>query len=77
MAAVVDAATAQWLTDAYRDYRAVLHRLSLDGPNERVVEAAPHAAQRARIQRIWSATLARRPRAQPAGRWSASAEVNP
>ncbi len=56
-AGVIEAATAQWLTDAYRDYRAVLHRLSLDGPDERVVEAAPHSAQRARIRRIWSATF--------------------
>jgi glutamate-ammonia-ligase adenylyltransferase len=54
---VVAAETAQWLIQTYRDYRAVLHRLSLEGSGERVVGAAPYAASRARVQSIWSATF--------------------
>jgi glutamate-ammonia-ligase adenylyltransferase len=49
---VLDAATALWLKEAYVGYRTVLHHLSLEG-GERVVEAAPHAATRARVQDIW------------------------
>ena len=54
---VIDAPTADWLIDAYRGYRAVLHRLSLDGANLRVVEADAFKAQRARIERIWRDTF--------------------
>ena len=54
---VLAEATAQWLMQAYRAYRAVLHHLSLEGQGERVVEAAAHAATRARIAEIWSATF--------------------
>ncbi len=50
---VVDPATAAWLIDAYRGYRSVLHRLSLEGSDGRVVEAAPYAGTRERIQGIW------------------------
>ena len=50
---VVDGATAQWLMDAYRGYRAVLHLLSLEGQGERVVDAADHAVTRNRIGEIW------------------------
>jgi glutamine synthetase adenylyltransferase/Zn-dependent oligopeptidase len=53
---VLDAATALWLTDAYIDYRTVLHHLSLEG-GERVVDAAPHAATRARVRDIWRSTF--------------------
>jgi glutamate-ammonia-ligase adenylyltransferase len=49
---VLDAATALWLKDAYIGYRTVLHHLSLEG-GVRVVEAAPHAATRTRVQEIW------------------------
>jgi glutamine synthetase adenylyltransferase/Zn-dependent oligopeptidase len=49
---VLDMQTAQWLKQAYIDYRTVLHHLSLEG-GERVVEAAPYAAIRARVQEIW------------------------
>ncbi|MEP6885508.1 MAG: bifunctional [glutamate--ammonia ligase]-adenylyl-L-tyrosine phosphorylase/[glutamate--ammonia-ligase] adenylyltransferase [Gammaproteobacteria bacterium] len=52
---VQDHATAQWLTDAYIGYRTVLHHLSLEGQGERVVEAAPYAATRARVVEIWRA----------------------
>ena len=56
-AGVVDAATAQWLTDAYIGYRTVLHHLSLEGQGERVVEAAPYASPRARVVEIWRKTF--------------------
>ncbi len=53
----LDSATAQWLTDAYLGYRTVLHHLSLEGEGERVVEAAPYAATRARVTEIWRAVF--------------------
>jgi glutamate-ammonia-ligase adenylyltransferase len=56
-AGVLDAATAQWLTDAYIGYRTVLHHLSLEGQGERVVEAAPYASPRARVVEIWRKTF--------------------
>ena len=53
--------------DAYRGYRAVLHRRSLEGGglegggleggSERVVDAAAHAETRARIRAIWQETF--------------------
>ena len=49
---LLDAATAQWLKEAYIGYRSVLHHLSLEG-GQRVVEAGPHAQTRARVQEIW------------------------
>ncbi len=54
---VVDEATALWLIEAYRGYRAVLHRLSLEGDGERVVAAADYADTRARVQAIWDRTF--------------------
>ncbi|MFI4891098.1 MAG: hypothetical protein ACHQIL_11265, partial [Steroidobacterales bacterium] len=54
---VIPAATAQWLTDTYRLYRGVLHRLSLEGAGERVVAAAEFAAERSRVQEIWQAAF--------------------
>ncbi len=54
---VVDAGTAAQLTEAYRDYRAVLHRLSLEGSGERVVPAAPFAARRAAVEGLWNAAF--------------------
>ena len=56
-AGVLEAATAQWLTDAYIGYRTVLHHLSLEGQGERVVDAAPHAQTRARVVEIWRDTF--------------------
>jgi glutamate-ammonia-ligase adenylyltransferase len=53
----LDQATAQWLTDAYIGYRTVLHHLSLEGQGDRVVEAAPYAATRARVAEIWRETF--------------------
>jgi len=49
--------TADFLTEAYRGYRAILHRLSLEGSDGPVVEAAPHAETRRRVQEIWRATF--------------------
>jgi glutamate-ammonia-ligase adenylyltransferase len=54
---VLEAATAQWLTDAYINYRTVLHHLSLEAQGERVVEAAPYAGTRARVVEIWRDTF--------------------
>jgi len=54
---VVSSDTAQWLMEAYRGYRAVLHRSSLEGDGDRVVAAAPHAETRARIGAIWQETF--------------------
>jgi len=54
---VLDATTAQWMTDAYIGYRTVLHHLSLEGQGERVVEAAPYAEARARVVEIWRETF--------------------
>jgi [glutamine synthetase] adenylyltransferase / [glutamine synthetase]-adenylyl-L-tyrosine phosphorylase len=56
-AGVLGAATAQWLKEAYIGYRTVLHHLSLEGQGERVVEAAPYAATRARVVEIWRETF--------------------
>ncbi|GAC1673097.1 MAG: hypothetical protein NVS9B2_21430 [Steroidobacteraceae bacterium] len=57
-AGVLDAATAQWLTDAYIGYRTVLHHLSLEGQGDRVVQAPPYAATRARVVEIWREAFA-------------------
>jgi glutamate-ammonia-ligase adenylyltransferase len=54
---VLPGATAQWLTETYIGYRTVLHHLSLEGDGERVVDAAPYAATRARVVKIWSDTF--------------------
>jgi glutamate-ammonia-ligase adenylyltransferase len=54
---VVAPDTAQWLMEAYRGYRAVLHRSSLEGTGERVVDATVHAETRARIRAIWQETF--------------------
>jgi len=54
---VVDAARALWLTDAYRGYRALLHRLSLEGDESHLVAAPEHAETRARIEAIWLETF--------------------
>ena len=56
-AGIIEAATAQWLTDVYREFRALLHRISLEGQDERVVEAAPQAAMREGVRAIWRATF--------------------
>jgi glutamate-ammonia-ligase adenylyltransferase len=53
---ILEPAVAHWLKEAYIGYRSVLHHLSLEG-GERVVDAAPHAQTRARVQEIWRATF--------------------
>jgi [glutamine synthetase] adenylyltransferase / [glutamine synthetase]-adenylyl-L-tyrosine phosphorylase len=50
---IVDADTAEWLTQAYIDYRTVLHHSTLEGDGERVVSNEPHVATRERINAIW------------------------
>jgi [glutamine synthetase] adenylyltransferase / [glutamine synthetase]-adenylyl-L-tyrosine phosphorylase len=54
---VVDAEVAAWLTDAYRNFRAILHRLTLEGDGNRVVAAAEHEPTRPRIREIWDDTF--------------------
>jgi glutamate-ammonia-ligase adenylyltransferase len=53
----LDHARAQWLTEAYIGYRTVLHHLSLEGQGDRVVEAGPYLATRARVTEIWNETF--------------------
>jgi len=55
---VVDDAAAGWLKEAYISYRTVLHHLSLEGDDQRIVAAAPYAEMRARLGEIWRATFA-------------------
>ena len=55
---VVDPATAGWLKEAYISFRTVLHHLSLEGDDERIVEAAPYTQIRRRLDEIWRATFA-------------------
>ncbi|NNM61709.1 MAG: bifunctional [glutamate--ammonia ligase]-adenylyl-L-tyrosine phosphorylase/[glutamate--ammonia-ligase] adenylyltransferase [Steroidobacteraceae bacterium] len=55
---VIGAETAAWLSEAYRGYRGILHRLSLEGEDKRLVEAQPFAPERARIGRLWEETFA-------------------
>jgi glutamate-ammonia-ligase adenylyltransferase len=57
MVGVLEPQSARWLKEAYIAYRTVLHHLSLEGQGEQVVEAAPHAAARGRIQQIWRETF--------------------
>ena len=52
----LEAATAQWLKEAYIGYRAVLHRLSLEG-GERVIDPASHASTRTRVHELWQCTF--------------------
>ena len=53
---ILERPTALWLEETYIGYRTILHRLSLEG-GERVVDAAQHAATRARVEAIWSSTF--------------------
>ena len=55
-AALVDHGAIDTLVDAYREYRHLNHRLALAG-GKAVVEAAPWAATRAAVQRIWEDTF--------------------
>ncbi len=54
---VIEEATATALADAYRGYRAVLHRLSLEGGDARVVEDASFTAERALVETVWGRTF--------------------
>ena len=59
------------LVDAYRGYRRLIHRLSLE-QGRPVVPAAPHAATRAAVIEVWDAVMVRGevpigPGAVPAG----------
>jgi glutamate-ammonia-ligase adenylyltransferase len=54
---VIDEATAEWLKEAYINYRTVLHHLSLEEEGERLVAAAPYAQTRDRLREIWRVTF--------------------
>jgi [glutamine synthetase] adenylyltransferase / [glutamine synthetase]-adenylyl-L-tyrosine phosphorylase len=54
---IIDGETAEWLKGAYIGYRTVLHHLSLEGEDERIVAAKPHNETRARVRKIWQATF--------------------
>jgi glutamate-ammonia-ligase adenylyltransferase len=62
---VVSEETAAWLAATYREYRGLLHTLSLESTGERVVAAAGFAATRARVQAIWEAAFAALPPTAP------------
>ena len=53
---LVPQATVDVLTDAYRNYRARTHHLSLEG-REPLVPAAEFAGKRAGRHRIWNETM--------------------
>jgi [glutamine synthetase] adenylyltransferase / [glutamine synthetase]-adenylyl-L-tyrosine phosphorylase len=55
---VVEHATAAWLKEVYIGYRTVLHHLSLEGDDQRIVAAAPYTQTRQRLDEIWRATFA-------------------
>jgi glutamate-ammonia-ligase adenylyltransferase len=57
-AALVDHAVVDDLVAAYRAYRRVTHRLSLEQAKT-VVPDAPHAATRRRVTEIWEAVMVR------------------
>jgi glutamate-ammonia-ligase adenylyltransferase len=57
-AALVDHAVVDDLVAAYRAYRRVTHRLSLEQARN-VVPDAPHAATRRRVTEIWEAVMVR------------------
>ena len=56
-AGIVTAETARWLADVYREFRGLLHHISLEGQGERVVDAAPHEQTRQRVCEIWRETF--------------------
>ncbi len=56
-AGVIDANAAQLLMDAYRAYRAALHRLSLEGDGLPLVPLLEFAPQRSRVEAIWRETF--------------------
>jgi glutamate-ammonia-ligase adenylyltransferase len=53
----LDAQTSEWLTQAYIDYRTILHHSSLEGDGERVVLDEPHRHTRDRIKAIWQSVF--------------------
>jgi glutamate-ammonia-ligase adenylyltransferase len=54
---LLPAEDARLLTDAYRNYRAVVHRLALQETEGTVVDATEFAAPRADVARIWNDLL--------------------
>ncbi|MBS0396283.1 MAG: bifunctional [glutamate--ammonia ligase]-adenylyl-L-tyrosine phosphorylase/[glutamate--ammonia-ligase] adenylyltransferase, partial [Proteobacteria bacterium] len=71
-AALVEHRVIDALVDAYRGYRRLTHRLSLEGARP-VVEAAPHAADRALVTAVWDAVMERGEDLPPGAPWPAGA----
>jgi glutamate-ammonia-ligase adenylyltransferase len=65
-AALVHHAVVDDLVRAYRGYRRITHRLSLEQAKP-VVPAEPHAATRARVTEIWEAVMVRGEELMPPG----------
>ncbi len=57
-AAIVEHRIIDALVDTYREYRRIVHRLSLESAPA-VVPAAPHAAARAAVVAVWDAIMVR------------------
>jgi glutamate-ammonia-ligase adenylyltransferase len=57
-AALVDHGVVDDLVNAYRGYRRITHRMSLEQAKP-VVPAEPHAATRRRVTEIWEAVMVR------------------
>jgi glutamate-ammonia-ligase adenylyltransferase len=73
-AALVDHGVIDALVDAYRGYRSVTHRLSLEGARP-VVPAAPHAPTRATVTAVWDAVMCRGEDPPPGARPSGPAPI--
>ncbi len=73
-AALVDHAVIDRLTDTYRGYRKLIHRLSLE-QGRPVVPAEPHEAARAAVTAIWDAVMVRGEELLPGGAVIAAAPL--
>jgi len=73
-AALVDHRIVDALVDAYRGYRSVTHRLSLEGARP-VVPAGPHAAARATVTAVWDAVMCRGEDLPPGARLPGAAPI--
>lgn len=53
----IDAATAEWLKEAYIRYRSVLHHMNLEGDDSGIVDGAPFATTRDKVTELWRKNL--------------------
>ena len=73
-AALVDHRIIDELVDAYRSYRRLTHRISLE-QGRAVVPAAPHAAARGLVTAVWDAVMVRAEELPPGSPVPAGASV--